>query len=114
MYEPNPCVIRGVVGVLRKRENRRRTNLRAGVLIVLYLLFGVIYLRLDTSDEGGVQSMVGVVFMTTIFTGIICMNSVMPVRVRERAVAFRERSSYMYSPVPYAVAHALMEVGSGG
>ena len=58
---------------------------RIGVLFVLYILFGVIYLDLDTSDEGGVQSMVSVVFMTTIFTGIICMNAVMPVRVRERA-----------------------------
>ena len=83
---------------------------RIGVLVVLYLLFGVIYFDLDTSDEGGVQSMVSVVFMTTIFTGIICMNAVMPVRVRERAVSFRERSSFMYDGVPYAVAHAAMEL----
>lgn len=83
---------------------------RIGVLIVLYIIFGAIYFDLDTSDEGGVQSMVAVVFMTTIFTGIICMNSVMPVRVRERAVSFRERSSFMYDGVPYSVAHALMEL----
>jgi hypothetical protein len=38
------------------------------VLLVLFLLFGVIYVDLDTTDEGGVQSMVAVVFMTTIFT----------------------------------------------
>ena len=44
---------------------------RIGVLLVLYILFGIIYFDLDTSDEGGVQSMVAVVFMTTIFTGII-------------------------------------------
>jgi hypothetical protein len=83
---------------------------RIGVLFVLYILFGVIYLDLDTSDEGGVQSMVSVVFMTTIFTGIICMNAVMPVRVRERAVSFRERSSFMYDGVPYAISHALIEI----
>ena len=83
---------------------------RIGVLIVLYLLFGIIYFDLDTSDEGGVQSMVSVVFMTTIFTGIICMNGVMPVRVRERAVSFRERSSFMYDGIPYSIAHALMEI----
>ena len=58
---------------------------RIGVLIVLYILFGMIYFDLDTSDEGGVQSMVSVVFMTTIFTGIICMNGVMPVRARASA-----------------------------
>eukprot|EP00227_Mantoniella_beaufortii_P011174 CAMPEP_0197591472 /NCGR_PEP_ID=MMETSP1326-20131121/13381_1 /TAXON_ID=1155430 /ORGANISM="Genus nov. species nov., Strain RCC2288" /LENGTH=1392 /DNA_ID=CAMNT_0043156947 /DNA_START=71 /DNA_END=4249 /DNA_ORIENTATION=- len=83
---------------------------RIGVLIVLYFLFGIIYFDLDTTDEGGVQSMVAVVFMTTIFTGVICMNSVMPVRVRERSVAFRERSSFMYDGVAYSLAHALMEL----
>ena len=83
---------------------------RIGVLTVLYILFGVIYVDLDTSDEGGVQSMVSVVFMTTIFTGIICMNAVMPVRVRERAVSFRERSSFMYDGIPYAISHALIEI----
>jgi ABC-type multidrug transport system ATPase subunit/ABC-type multidrug transport system permease subunit len=83
---------------------------RIGVLLVLYILFGIIYFDLDTSDEGGVQSMVAVVFMTTIFTGIICMNGVMPVRVRERSVSFRERSSFMYDGVPYAIAHAVMEI----
>lgn len=83
---------------------------RIGVLCVLYILFGVIYFDLDTSDEGGVQSMVACVFMTTIFTGIICMNAVMPVRVRERAVSFRERSSFMYDGVPYALSHALIEI----
>ena len=83
---------------------------RIGILSILYLLFGVIYLDLDTSDEAGVQSMVACVFMTTIFTGIICMNSVMPVRIRERAVAFRERSSFMYSAIPFSMSQALIEI----
>ena len=38
------------------------------------------------------------------------MNGVMPVRVRERSVSFRERSSFMYDGVPYAIAHAVMEL----
>jgi len=83
---------------------------RIGILTILYILFGVIYLDLDTSDEAGVQSMVACVFMTTIFTGIICMNTVMPVRIRERAVAFRERSSFMYSAIPYSISQAIIEV----
>jgi len=76
----------------------------------LYIIFGVIYVDLDTSDEAGVQSMVACVFMTSIFTGIIFMNSVMPVRVRERAVAFRERSSYMYDAIPFSLAQAAIEI----
>jgi len=83
---------------------------RIGVLTVLYIIFGAVYFNLDITDEGGVQSMVAVVFMTTIFTGIITLNSVMPVRVRERAVAFRERSSFMYDAVPYSLAHAVIEI----
>jgi len=83
---------------------------RITILTILFILFGVIYLDLDTSDEAGVQSMVACVFMTTIFTGIICMNSVMPVRVRERAVAFRERSSFMYDAIPFALSQAVIEI----
>lgn len=83
---------------------------RISILTILYILFGVIYLDLKITDEAGVQSMVACVFMTTIFTGIICMNSVMPVRVRERAVAFRERSSYMYDAIPFSLATAIIEV----
>ena len=74
---------------------------RIGILTVLYIIFGVIYVDLDTSDEAECSPW-SCVFMTSIFTGIICMNSVMPVRVRERAVAFRERSSYMYDAIPFS------------
>jgi ABC-type polysaccharide/polyol phosphate export permease len=83
---------------------------RIGILFVLYLLFGFVYFDLDASNETGVQAMVGVIFMTSIFAGIIFMNSVMPVRVRERAVAYRERTSFMYDAVPYSLSHAICEV----
>ena len=83
---------------------------RIGILFVLYLLFGFIYFDLDASDETGVQAMVGVIFMTSIFAGIIFMNSVMPVRVRERTVAYRERTSFMYDAIPYSLSHAFCEV----
>jgi len=83
---------------------------RIGILFVLYLLFGFVYFDLDASNETGVQAMVGVIFMTSIFAGIIFMNSVMPVRVRERAVAYRERTSFMYDAIPYSLSHAFCEV----
>jgi ABC-type multidrug transport system ATPase subunit len=83
---------------------------RIGILFVLYLLFGFVYFDLDASNETGVQAMVGVIFMTSIFAGIIFMNSVMPVRVRERSVAYRERTSFMYDAVPYSLSHAICEV----
>ena len=83
---------------------------RIGILTVLYLVFGFVYFDLDASDETGVQAMVGVIFMTSIFAGIIFMNSVMPVRVRERSVAYRERSSFMYDAIPYSLSHAFCEV----
>ena len=103
------------VTVLARASNSQMRDIgyncgRIGILTVLYIIFGVIYVDLDTSDEAGVQSMVACVFMTSIFTGIICMNSVMPVRVRERAVAFRERSSYMYDAIPFSLAQAAIEI----
>ena len=103
------------VTVLARASNSQMRDIgyncgRIGILTVLYIIFGVIYVDLDTSDEAGVQSMVACVFMTSIFTGIICMNSVMPVRVRERAVAFRERSSFMYDAIPFSLAQAAIEI----
>ena len=62
------------------------------------------------NDLGGVQSVVAVVFITALFTSFLCMSTVLPVMVRERAVLYRERFSYMYAPEIHALSYFLAEV----
>jgi hypothetical protein len=57
-----------------------------------------------------VQAVVSVVFLTTLFIGILSMNTMLPVLIRERAVFYRERSSYMYAPEAHSLSYALIEI----
>ena len=100
------------------------------VLWGLMIMFGVIYYKImdkfncapatgadknpcasaPQNDPGAVQSIVSVVFLTTLFIGILCMNTMLPVLIRERAVFYRERFSYMYQPEAHALSYALAEI----
>ena len=96
------------------------------VLWGLMIMFGVIYYKIMAkfncapatgtdpytcqNDPGSVQSIVSVVFLTTLFIGILCMNTMLPVLIRERAVFYRERFSYMYQPEAHALSYALAEI----
>ena len=89
-------------------------------------MFGTIYYKIQASvdcapatgtdkyncmnDAGGVQSIVSVVFLTTLFIAILCMNTMLPVLIRERAVFYRERFSSMYSSEVHALSYALAEI----
>ena len=92
----------------------------------LMIMFGTIYYKIQSSvdcapatgdddfncmnDTGGVQSIVSVVFLTTLFIAILCMNTMLPVLIRERAVFYRERFSSMYSSEVHALSYALAEI----
>ena len=95
-------------------------------LLGLNTMFGTIYYKIKTvtdcapatgadkynctNDTGGVQSVVAVVFITALFASFICMSTVLPVMVRERAVFYRERFSRMYAPEIHALAYFLSEI----
>ena len=92
----------------------------------LMIMFGTIYYKIQASvdcapatgdddfncqnDPLGVQSIVSVVFLTTLFIAILCMNTMLPVLIRERAVFYRERFSSMYSSEVHALSYALAEI----
>ena len=95
-------------------------------ILGLNTMFGTIYYKIKkvtecapatgadhyacNNDLGGVQSVVAVVFITALFTSFLCMSTVLPVMVRERAVLYRERFSYMYAPEIHALSYFLAEV----
>jgi hypothetical protein len=96
------------------------------VLLSLMVLFGVIYYKVlptvqcapaehadDYScqnDAGGIQSLISLISLAALFTGVISMNTVLPVLVRERAVFYRERFSRMYAPEAHSLSYALAEI----
>ena len=90
------------------------------------ILFGVVYYKVvptvacapatgadDFScqnDTGGVQSVISLISLAALFTGVISMNTVLPVLMRERAVFYRERFSRMYAPEAHSLSYAIAEL----
>lgn len=91
------------------------------VLFGLNILFGTIFYHTLPSlrcanvgncqnDSGGVQAVVSVIFLGTLFFAIVSLNTLLPVLFRERAVFYRERFSAMYRPEAHALSYAIAEV----
>ncbi|KAH9124936.1 hypothetical protein AeMF1_004385 [Aphanomyces euteiches] len=76
----------------------------------LAILFDITYLSVDYTTYSGVNGGVGMVFMTTLFIGIISFNSVLPLSAEERASYYRERASQTYNALWYWVGSTVAEV----
>lgn len=77
---------------------------------VLALLFGSIYNDTDFTTFTGINSGVGMVFLSTVFMGVTSVNSVMPLTNRERTVYYRERAAETYKAQYYFLGHGLTEI----
>jgi ABC-type multidrug transport system ATPase subunit/ABC-type multidrug transport system permease subunit len=83
---------------------------RLAISMMLGALMGVIYQSTDYATFTGINAGVGLVFISTVFLGIIGFNSVMPVAAEERIVFYRERSSETYHALWYFIAGTLVEI----
>ncbi|GMF62990.1 unnamed protein product [Phytophthora fragariaefolia] len=83
---------------------------RLMISIVLATVFAIIYQGTDYNMYSGANAGVGLVFVSTVFFGIISFNSVMPVAAEERTAFYRERASETYSALWYFVAGTLAEI----
>ena len=126
--QPFPVQLRRVLERAMRSYNRNPGYMytKTMVLLGLLILFGTIYYKIQQAtdcapaqgndayicspDAGGVQSIVSVVFLTTLFIGILCMNTMLPVLVRERAVFYRERASALYAPEAHSMSYAIAEI----
>mmetsp|Transcript_33421 Transcript_33421/g.76369 ORF Transcript_33421/g.76369 Transcript_33421/m.76369 type:complete len:1390 (-) Transcript_33421:90-4259(-) len=77
---------------------------------IVAFLFGTVYWQYEPDSYSTANSMVAVVYMTTMFMGIICTMSVLPVMGTERAVFYREQAAGMYRAGVYGVACGVAEV----
>ncbi|KAG9410913.1 hypothetical protein AC1031_018940 [Aphanomyces cochlioides] len=76
----------------------------------LAILFGITYVSVEYTTYSGVNGGVGMVFMTTLFVGIISFNSILPLASEERASYYRERASQTYNALWYWVGSTIVEV----
>ncbi|KAF1787068.1 P-loop containing nucleoside triphosphate hydrolase [Phytophthora cactorum] len=83
---------------------------RLFISVLLGCVFGVIYQGTDYSTYTGANSGIGLIFVSTIFLGLISFNSVMPVAADERTAFYRERASETYNALWYFVAGTLVEI----
>ena len=68
------------------------------------------YYKLKVADQGGVASLIAVEFLSTLFIAMLNMQMAVPVLIKSRAVAYRERAARMYCPEAGSVAAALIEL----
>ncbi|PNH10990.1 Pleiotropic drug resistance protein 1, partial [Tetrabaena socialis] len=86
---------------------------RLAMTIVVALVYGSIYWGQGSMPNpagiANVQNIMGVLFSSSSFLGMLGMNSVQPVLGFERVVYYREQAAAMYSPWAYGIVLALVE-----
>ncbi|GMF26666.1 unnamed protein product [Phytophthora lilii] len=83
---------------------------RLMISVMLGAILGIIYQSTDYTTFTGANAGVGLVFISTVFLGIIGFNSVMPVAADERTAFYRERASETYHALWYFIAGTLVEI----
>ncbi|POM70721.1 Pleiotropic drug resistance protein ABC Superfamily [Phytophthora palmivora] len=83
---------------------------RLMISVLLGCIFAIIFQGTDYSTYSGANAGVGLVFVSTIFLGIIGYNSVLPVAADERTAFYRERAAETYNALWYFIAGTLAEV----
>ncbi|EQC40492.1 hypothetical protein SDRG_02383 [Saprolegnia diclina VS20] len=85
-------------------------NTRIFISIFLAVLFGLVYRGVDYTTFSGATGGVGMIFLTSLFVGMISFNSVIPLAGEERASFYRERASQTYNALWYFVGSTLAEI----
>ncbi|KAE8988734.1 hypothetical protein PR003_g20479 [Phytophthora rubi] len=84
---------------------------RMYLAVFLGLLFGLIFVSNDSySSYSGLNSGVGMVFMSSLFNSMAVFQSVMPLTCAERESFYRERASQTYNAFWYFMASTLAEL----
>ncbi|KAG6618690.1 pleiotropic drug resistance protein ABC superfamily [Phytophthora cinnamomi] len=84
---------------------------RMYLAIFLAILFGLIFVsNNDYASYSGLNSGVGMVFMSAFFNSMAVFQSVMPLTCAERQSFYRERASQTYNAFWYFIASTLAEI----
>ncbi|KAJ0405426.1 hypothetical protein P43SY_005045 [Pythium insidiosum] len=80
------------------------------ISLCLALLFWLVFGNATYTTYQGINSAVGMVFLTSLFNGIVSFNSVLPIASEERNVFYRERAAQTYNTLWYFLASTIVEI----
>ncbi|GAB9474814.1 Atp-binding protein, partial [Globisporangium polare] len=83
---------------------------RFAIAFILALLFGLIFANADYSSYQGINSGVGMLFVSTLFNGMTSFSSVLPITSHDRAAFYRERASQTYNAFWYFLGSTIAEI----
>ncbi|RLN78042.1 hypothetical protein BBO99_00006250, partial [Phytophthora kernoviae] len=83
---------------------------RFAIAPLLALLFGLIYVSVEYTSYQGINAGVGMVFMTTLFNGVVAFNSVLPITSLDRQAFYRERAAQTYNSLWYFMGSTVAEI----
>ncbi|RAW37521.1 ABC transporter G family member 29 [Phytophthora cactorum] len=87
------------------------TNLtRLVIMPLLGLVFGLVYVGTDYTSYQGINAGVGMVFLTSYFTGVVSFNSALPITSEDRPAFYREREAQTYSAFWYFIGSTVVEI----
>ncbi|GIL61720.1 hypothetical protein Vafri_16118 [Volvox africanus] len=88
--------------------------MRVGMTLVTSFIYAAVYWGEgkvpNPASIANVQNVMGIMFASSNFLGMVNLMSVMPVVGYERVVFYRERAASMYDPFAYGAAIALVEM----
>ncbi|GAB9477949.1 Atp-binding protein, partial [Globisporangium polare] len=80
------------------------------ISLILALLFGLIFINAKYASYQGVNSGVGMIYMSALFSGMSSFTSVLPIASQDRAAYYRERASQTYNALWYFLGSTLAEI----
>lgn len=83
---------------------------RVVISIVVAAIFGSAYPQQTYFTSLNCVARIGVIYITTLFIGVIGLQTVVPVAFDDRPPFYRERQSNMYSTVIYTIVNTLVEI----
>ncbi|KUF90351.1 hypothetical protein AM588_10002633 [Phytophthora nicotianae] len=111
LLQPSPEVFELFDDVLLLNDGTASYNLtRFLISIMLGLVFGIAYVGAEYSSYQGINSGLGMVFMTQSYMTFIVFSSVVPISIQERASFYRERSAQTYNAFWYFIGATIVEI----
>ncbi|RHZ00591.1 hypothetical protein DYB35_012149, partial [Aphanomyces astaci] len=83
---------------------------RLMISIVLAVLFGLVFCKINYNTFAGANGGAGMIFITAVFLSLVSFNSVLPLATEERESFYRERAAQTYSAVWYFVGATVAEL----
>ncbi|RLN90541.1 hypothetical protein BBJ28_00023913 [Nothophytophthora sp. Chile5] len=80
------------------------------ISVILGVLFGITYIGAEYTSYQGINSGLGMIYMTVSYITFITFNGVMPISYQERTSFYRERAAQTYNAFWYFSGATLVEI----